>query len=288
MTQTIAPPVFGLVLAGGKSTRMRQDKAKLDYHGKPQLRWAYDLVSEVCTATFISVRPDQREDPLRAAMPQIVDRHPGRGPIAGIDAALHAHPKAAWLVIACDLPQLNKATLLHLLQHRDPRRIATAYRSQHDNLPEPLCAIWEPSSRDAVQAALAANRDCPRKLLINSDAHLLDLPDVRALDNVNTPEEYESVATAMNPSSATRPAAIPRTIHVQYFAIFREQAGRSAEDLQTQAATPAALYAELQQRHPFRLAREQIKVAVNDEFANWDAVLSAGDRVVFIPPVAGG
>ena len=75
---------------------------------------------------------------------------------------------------------------------------------------------------------------------------------------------------------------------VQYFALLREQAGRSQETLETQAATPADLYAELRARHPFTLSREQLKVAVNGDFSDWSRRLAAGDSVVFIPPVAGG
>ena len=72
-----APTHFGLVLAGGASTRLRTDKATLQYHVQPQLRWAFELLSKVCAATFVSVRPDQRGDGTRAGLPQIVDRQPG-------------------------------------------------------------------------------------------------------------------------------------------------------------------------------------------------------------------
>jgi molybdopterin-guanine dinucleotide biosynthesis protein A len=286
------PVLFGLVLAGGASTRMKRDKAALDYHGKPQLHWAFEQVAEFCAATFVSVRPDQTNDPLRAELPQIVDRRPGAGPLAGIEAALHTHPKAAWLVVACDLPQLTPTVLKHLVEHRDPPRMATAYRSNFDGLPEPLCAIWEPSSRAAIAEWLAKGKECPRKLLINSDVALIDLPVATALDNVNTPEEFDAVRAGLR---SFAPAAVhehrdsnAQPIHVQYFAVFREQAGRSEETITTHASTPAALYAELRQRHPFKLAQQQVKVAVNDEFASWDTPLRAGDRVVFIPPVAGG
>ncbi len=77
-------------------------------------------------------------------------------------------------------------------------------------------------------------------------------------------------------------------LRVQYFALLREQAGRSEERLATAAPTPAALYAELRGRYPFTLVPEQLKVAVNAEFADWNAPLHEGDNVVFIPPVAGG
>ena len=78
------------------------------------------------------------------------------------------------------------------------------------------------------------------------------------------------------------------TVHVQYYAVLREQAGLSDERVATSAATPAALYDELQARHGLTLARAQLRVAIDGEFADWQAPLADGARIVFIPPVAGG
>ena len=77
-------------------------------------------------------------------------------------------------------------------------------------------------------------------------------------------------------------------LKIQYYALMREQAGRSEETIETAALTPASLYGELTARYGFTLLREQLKVAVNSEFSDWSRPLSAGDAVVFIPPVAGG
>jgi molybdopterin converting factor subunit 1 len=77
-------------------------------------------------------------------------------------------------------------------------------------------------------------------------------------------------------------------LKIQYYALMREQAGRSEETLETSAATPADLYGELNTRYAFTLGREQLKVAVNSEFSEWSRRLEQGDAVVFIPPVAGG
>ena len=77
-------------------------------------------------------------------------------------------------------------------------------------------------------------------------------------------------------------------LKVQYYALMREQAGRSEEWLDTESSTPAALYGELAARYGFTLAPEQLKVAVNGEFTDWSRALAAADAVVFIPPVAGG
>jgi molybdopterin-guanine dinucleotide biosynthesis protein A len=187
-----AAPLYGLILAGGASTRMGRDKATLQYHGRAQLEWAFELLDSVCEKTFVSVRPDQSNELTRAKLPQIVDLQPGIGPIAGISAALEAHPDKAWLVLACDLPFLSLDTLENLVAQRDPSRMATAYRSTHDGLPEPLCAIWEPRARETVNKWIAMGKQCPRKILINSDTALLDPIDSRALDNINTPDEFNS------------------------------------------------------------------------------------------------
>jgi molybdopterin synthase sulfur carrier subunit len=77
-------------------------------------------------------------------------------------------------------------------------------------------------------------------------------------------------------------------IEVQYFAVLRERAGIGRETVRTAAPTAADLYEELARRHGFGLPRTMLRVAVNDEFADWSQPLAGGDRVVFIPPVAGG
>lgn len=82
--------------------------------------------------------------------------------------------------------------------------------------------------------------------------------------------------------------AAPRTLHLKFFAALREQAGVSALDVTTDARTPAELYAELAAARGLTLPATLLRVAINDRYATMDAPLQAGDRVVFIPPVAGG
>jgi molybdopterin-guanine dinucleotide biosynthesis protein A len=193
----------------------------------------------------------------------------------------------AWLVVACDLPFLTDEVLAGLLAERSPGAGATAYSSAHDGLPEPLCAIWEPQAGAEIDAFLGTGRDCPRKFLINHGVHLIEPKDRRALDNINTPEEYDRALDLLAPAARGRGTQLMQ-LKIQYFALMREQSGRSEETLETVAATPADLYAELQARYGFTLPREQLKVAVNTEFAPWSRPLAPGDAVVFIPPVAGG
>lgn len=77
-------------------------------------------------------------------------------------------------------------------------------------------------------------------------------------------------------------------VNVQYFAILREQRGLSVERVETAGSTVAGLYEELRARHGFTLPGERVRAAVNDTFVPASHILREGDRVVFIPPVAGG
>ena len=80
-----------------------------------------------------------------------------------------------------------------------------------------------------------------------------------------------------------------RQINVRFFAILREQAGVATLTAETVAPDAAALYAELQQRFPgLSFPASLLKVSVNERYAELTTPLTAGDRVVFIPPVAGG
>jgi molybdopterin-guanine dinucleotide biosynthesis protein A len=192
-----AADVYGLVLAGGTSSRMRRDKAALQYAGRSQLDRAYDLLSRHVARTFVSVRPAQTGDATRAHRPLLLDSVAGEGPIVGIRSALAQYPTVAWLVVACDLPFLSDAALTQLLAARDRTAPATAYRSVHDDLPEPLCALWEPSSAALLEAYQAGGGRCPRKFLIRHGGAMLEPLDRRALDNVNTPEEYAAALQAL-------------------------------------------------------------------------------------------
>jgi len=280
----MSAPIYGLVLAGGTSSRMRTDKAALLYEGQTQLRRAVSLLSRHATKVFVSVRPSQTSDPLRSSQPMIVDSVPGEGPIAGIRSAMQTHPEAAWLVLACDLPFLSDAVLEHLIANRHAEAPATAYRSAHDGLPEPLCAIWEPHAAAKLAAYQAEGGRCPRKFLIRNNAPLIEPLDARSLDNINTPEEYTEALGGIGGGTN----AGTMRLNIQYFALMREQANLARESVETAAATPTELFAELAKKHGFTLSRDQLKVAVNSEFASWAQKLREGDSVVFIPPVAGG
>ena len=187
-----ARPVYGLVLAGGKSRRMGRDKATLMRGEKSQLAYVVNLLEALLERVFVSTRPEQRDDTERSRFAQIVDRFDDMGPVAGILSAMEEYPDVDWVVVACDLPNIDEATVSYLLEHRSADKPFTAFSSAHDGLPEPLCALYTSSSVDIVRAFIEKGVHCPRKILIRSDSHLLSQPNPRSLDNVNTPDDLQA------------------------------------------------------------------------------------------------
>lgn len=183
------PELKALVLAGGKSSRMGRDKAKLRYHKHDQVEVVINLAKTLCNEVYLSCRPDQKFD---YDIPTIEDEFLGLGPMGAILTAMKNDPTAAWLVLACDLPFLDGNVLNELNANRSVKHIATAFLNPESGFAEPLVTIWEPKSYSRLLQFLSQGYSCPRKVLINSHTHLITPSNSEKLKNVNTPEEYAS------------------------------------------------------------------------------------------------
>jgi molybdopterin-guanine dinucleotide biosynthesis protein A len=188
----------GLVLAGGKSKRMGRDKSSIQWYGKEQKYYLTDLLRPFCNEVYISQRQDQEAEINNYKT--LSDSYTGIGPYGAILSAFLFQPDTPWLVVACDLPLLDKETIQHLLSNRNSNAIATTFQSPFDGLPEPLITIWEPGSREVLLSFLSNGYSCPRKVLIkNTDnVHILQPPNPDALMNVNTPEDFEKAEQLIN------------------------------------------------------------------------------------------
>jgi len=177
-------PVKGLVLTGGKSTRMGSDKSVLNYHGKPQKEYAKELLENAGMEVFYSVQnPSENEN-------EIADTFLHLGPFGGICSAFQKNPNSAWFVLATDVPFVDETLIQMLLQHRNPSKIATAIKGKGKDFPEPLITIYEPKAYPKLLAYLAQGYSCPRKVLINSEVEILSVDDA-LIRNINTPQEFE-------------------------------------------------------------------------------------------------
>lgn len=174
---------------------MGQDKASLIHlDGRTLARRCCDLLRDAgCESVAISLRHDQEIPPGLDGIEIVRDpAGASSGPIVGILSGMSLHPTADWLVVACDLPRLDLTTLRHLTVCHQHGENFLAYRSESDGLPEPLCTLYSPGALPVLAQALADDFRCPRKILIRNNCRLLDPVTPRALDNANTPEDWET------------------------------------------------------------------------------------------------
>jgi len=185
--------VKGLVLVGGQSTRMGQDKSNLDYFGKPQKIVAKELLESNNLETFYSVQNASEYDD------EIHDKFLNLGPFGGICSAFQKDPNAAWFVLATDVPFVNDQIIKLLLNQRNPGKIATAIKGKGKDFPEPLITIYEPKAYPILLQYLAQGYSCPRKALINSEVEIVEVDD-DFIRNINTPVDFTNAKNEINKS----------------------------------------------------------------------------------------
>ncbi|MEX2336829.1 MAG: NTP transferase domain-containing protein [Fulvivirga sp.] len=180
-----APDLYGLILIGGRSTRMGTDKSLLRYHEADQRHFNYNFLSPYCSKAFLSCNQKQAAD---IELDHIIDKEDQQGPLTGLLSAFAQYPDVAWLVLACDMPYVNDHVIKTLIAHRDPKKLATCF--YHD-FPEPLCTIWEPAAFKVLQEFTASGVRSPRRFLEDNDTNyiMVDNAFKHHLININSPQE---------------------------------------------------------------------------------------------------
>ncbi len=190
-------PLAGLVLAGGHSRRMGRDKALLNIDGNAQLYRAVATVQTLGIETFVSLRRAQTTAARQAGVPVLYDRVEA-GPMGGIRRAFEERPDHAWLVLAVDLAAVSPRTLSRLAADRSPEEGATAVAFRGvDGGMEPLCTIFEPGARPALEDAMTAGRLSVRDLLRSISCREIRLGPESAEElriNLNTEDAYARFA----------------------------------------------------------------------------------------------
>jgi molybdopterin-guanine dinucleotide biosynthesis protein A len=176
----------GLILIGGKSSRMGTDKSLLHYHGIPQREYLFELLNKFCSEVYFSSRQEQGLSANYILDAQAIS------PISGILSAFKYSPQAAWLVLACDMPLVNEETLSLLIRNRNTEKIATAFYNPDIDAPEPLITIYEPEAYPLLIDFIKAGNKSPKFFLQNNDVELIEIKEKNILKNVNTRADFDS------------------------------------------------------------------------------------------------
>ena len=195
---------LGVVLAGGKSSRMGRDKAWLTFFGQPMLCLVADVLARVTGEILVSGR-----DPAVFGLdaPWLADEAAGLGPAGAVLTVLAASRRPC-LVVSCDLPFLDEACLVRLLDawtRRPDGALMTTYRIVETGYIESLVAVYQPEGEVLLRRSLARGERrlsaiFPEGLRHHVDYSRGDGPVARAFFNVNSPPDLERARGMEDPA----------------------------------------------------------------------------------------
>ncbi len=165
---------------------MGTDKSLLDYHGKPQREYVFELLGKFCAEVFTSCRKDQNVPPQLHPLP---DTFLMNGPLNGILSAFSVRPQSSWLILAVDMPYVNEDTLQLLVEKRDKNKMATCFYNAETQQPEPLLTLWETRAYPLLLKFAEDGNISPREFLKTHSIKMIDPPDKKTLLNFNYPRE---------------------------------------------------------------------------------------------------
>lgn len=274
----MSAPLVGLILAGGRSVRMGRDKALLRWDGVPATLRLRSLLEPFCTEILLSRAPDQDLPEGWNESEAVRDLDVASGPLRGILSVLAARPGKAVLAVAVDQPLLDSELLSTLTSGRNPSAHATCFLDSDGALPDPTCAIYEPSFAEAASPWASQGKGCPRKVLLNTPAHVLPSPGQKLRD-ADSPEDHAVLEALVAPRLR---------VVLEHFAILRDKAGVSTESVTTASRTLGDLWEETRARLDLPFDRDSFRVCRNDEMVDWGDPVAEGDRISFLPPFGGG
>ncbi len=184
-------PVTVAILAGGRSSRMGQDKSFVLFQGRPLIEIVKSCVAGLGDETLlVTNKPDVY---AHLNLPMVGDVYPDHGSLGGIFTAIHAAAHPHTLVVACDMPWLNRPFLQHLLNLRQTADIVVPRWEQY---PEPLHAVYHKNCLPAIEENIKAGRLKITSFFGHVSVRFVEPEEIKQYDengrsfaNINTPTE---------------------------------------------------------------------------------------------------
>jgi molybdopterin-guanine dinucleotide biosynthesis protein A len=277
--------IAGVVLAGGRSSRMGAAKAALEWHGSTLLRRVTGILARGLDGPVLVVRaPGQPLPPLPAGVEVLHDPSEGNGPLQGIAVALTALADRAYSAFVCstDLPLLHPAFVRRVTRDSDAADVVLPVVGGHR---QPLAACYRTSLADAAARLVAADRLRPAYLFDGARVVHLDESDLLADPALRRADpELDSVAGVNTPADyrAARDRPAP-SVTVQRFGVLAS--GSESGDRTVRAASLGAAATAV----GVVLDRHVLAALNGDQMSRDPEVpLVGGDVVTFLSADAGG
>ena len=138
----------GIILSGGKSTRMNKEKGLCIFNGKPMIEHILDALKPICNQILISANNEQYD---YLGYKTITDKYSGIGPISGIYSGLEASQSDNNIILSCDMPLVSVGLIRYIYDNRDDFDIVIPERN---DFLEPLCAYYHRRILSNIEIAI--------------------------------------------------------------------------------------------------------------------------------------
>lgn len=189
----------GVVLAGGKSSRMGTDKAFLNYHDKAQIYYLAAQLKMVCSKVLLSINHEQ-ESKIDNVFEYIVDsqKYKDSGPINGLLTAHEKYPNKPLLVLACDYPLLNLTDILNLKHTFLKHQKTTTFFNPESDFREPLLAVYHQNDLVKLSAFYKNGGTSLQQFLKSIDAIKLAPTNLQNIKSIDNPSDLEAIKNQIN------------------------------------------------------------------------------------------
>ncbi len=201
---SLLPNIAGIILCGGKSSRMGYPKALLPFGDEMLLQRVARILASVARPVVVVSAAGQTLPKLAAEVIFATDDRPERGPLEGLRAGLAALPAdiGAAYVTSCDVPLLSPEFIARMIAELGDQAIAVPVEEQGGKqFHHPLAAVYRRALLPVVESLLAADQLRPVFLFDSVDTHRVPVeslraadPDLHSLRNVNRPDDYRAAA----------------------------------------------------------------------------------------------
>ena len=276
----------GIVLAGGRSSRMGTAKAALDWHGTSLVYRTASVLARVAAPVVVVRAPDQHLPPLPPEVEVVVDRAEGRGPLEGMAAGMRAvgDRAVAAFVAATDMPMLHPEFVRSIAAALGDADVALPVIGGHNH---PLAAVYRTALRAKIEDLLAAGRLRPAYVWEDAVLRRVDESSARhpeSVGNVNTPEEFAAVLALPLPLIGIDVYGTVRTrLGLSRMEVHAATLGAALDALVAHSARPGV-------DRTLGPSQADVLVALNGERFRSDpsTPLVDGDRLALLTQEAGG
>ena len=181
------------IMAGGQSSRMGQDKSFVLFDGRPMIEVVIEAVAGLGDEILVTTnKPDEY---AHLNLPMVGDVYPDHGSLGGIFTAVHAATQPHILVVACDMPWLNRPLLAYMIGLRETADIVVP---RWEKFPEPLHAIYSKTCLDPIEQKLKAQQLKITGFFGQVEVRFVERAEIEQFDrngrsfaNINSPEDLE-------------------------------------------------------------------------------------------------